>query len=109
MHPGERTSVQAIASLGPVCAARGACAREVRPSEAMARVAVLLLDVRVPNPLLAAPAAGCGGGGRGGAAPRSVVPPPPGVAGGGPGGGGVFSAPPPPPPPTQVCPVAKRR
>jgi len=41
-QPNSRTSIRAIASLGPVCAARGACAREVRPSEAMARVDVLL-------------------------------------------------------------------
>ena len=57
-QPNSRTSIRAIASLGPVCAARGACAREVRPSAAKARVAVRMLDVRVPNPLLAAPAAG---------------------------------------------------
>ncbi len=37
-----RTSIRAIAALGPVCAARGACAREVGPSEAKARVDVLL-------------------------------------------------------------------
>ena len=36
------TSVRAIASLGPDFAARGACAREVGPSEAKARVDVLL-------------------------------------------------------------------
>ncbi len=46
------------AALGPTCSARGACAREVGPSEAMARRAVRLLDVRMSNPLLAAPAAG---------------------------------------------------
>ncbi len=37
-----RTSIRAIAALGPSCAARGACAREVGPSEAKARVDVLL-------------------------------------------------------------------
>ncbi len=42
----------------PPCAARGACAREAGPSAAMARVDVRLLDVRLSNPLLAAPAAG---------------------------------------------------
>ena len=36
------TSVRAIASLGPDFAARGACAREMGPSAAMARVDVLL-------------------------------------------------------------------
>ena len=59
----QRTSIRAIALLGPVCAARGACAREMGPSEAMARgavrlLAVRLLAVRLSNPLLAAPAAG---------------------------------------------------
>ena len=54
----QRTSIRAIALLGPVCAARGACAREMGPSEAMARGAVRLLAVRLSNPLLAAPAAG---------------------------------------------------
>jgi hypothetical protein len=51
----ERTSTRAIASLGPARAARGACAREMRPSEAMARVAVRMFG---SHPLLAAPAAG---------------------------------------------------
>ncbi len=49
----QRTSIRAIALLGPVCAARGACAREMGPSEAMARV-----DVRLSTPLLDAPATG---------------------------------------------------
>ena len=40
------TSIRAIAALGPVCAARGACAREMGPSEAKARV-----DVLAPLPL----------------------------------------------------------
>ena len=40
------TSIRAIAALGPVCAARGACAREMGPSEAKARV-----DVWFPTPL----------------------------------------------------------
>ena len=54
----QRTSIRAIALLGPVCAARGACARKVGPSAAMARVDVRLLDVRLSTPLLDAPAAG---------------------------------------------------
>ena len=41
-QPNSRTSTRAIAALGPSCAARGACAREVGPSEAKARVDVLL-------------------------------------------------------------------
>ena len=41
-HPNSRTAIRAIAALGPVCAARGACARELGPSAAMARVDVLL-------------------------------------------------------------------
>ena len=52
-EPRERTSTRAIASLGPACAARGACARERGPSEAMARRAVWMsgcLDVRLPHP-----------------------------------------------------------
>ena len=40
------TSIRAIAALGPVWAARGACAREVGPSEAKARV-----DVWFSSPL----------------------------------------------------------
>ncbi len=55
---GEPTSIRAIAALGPGCAARGACAREMGPSAAMARGAVRVLDVWLPTPLLAAPAAG---------------------------------------------------
>ena len=43
---GSRTSIRAIAALGLACAARGACAREMRPSEAKARV-----DVLPPLPL----------------------------------------------------------
>ena len=45
-QPNSRTSIRAIAALGPSCAARGACAREVGPSEAKARV-----DVPSPLPL----------------------------------------------------------
>ena len=45
-QPNSRTSIRAIAALGPSCAARGACAREVGPSEAKARV-----DVLAPLPL----------------------------------------------------------
>ena len=40
-QPNSRTSIRAIAALGPSCAARGACAREMRPSEATARVDVV--------------------------------------------------------------------
>ena len=43
------------AALGPACAARGACAREMGPSEAKARAAARLFG---SPPLLAAPAAG---------------------------------------------------
>ncbi len=39
-QPNSRTATRAIAALGPTCAARGACAREMGPSEAMARVDV---------------------------------------------------------------------
>ena len=45
-----RTSTRAIAALGPVCAARGACALETGPSAAMAR-----MDVRSPGSLLRVP------------------------------------------------------
>ena len=54
----QRTSTRAIAALGPACAARGACARKTRPSEAKARAAVRLLGCSAAHPLLAAPAAG---------------------------------------------------
>ncbi len=47
-----RTATRAIAALGPACAARGACAREMGPSAAMARV-----DVRFAGSLLYAPGA----------------------------------------------------
>ena len=67
--PANRTSTRAIAALGPACAARGACARERGPSVAKARVAVRLLEVRMSNPLLAAPAAGRLWGGMGVEAP----------------------------------------
>ena len=33
-QPNSRTSIRAIAALGPACAARGACAREMGPSAA---------------------------------------------------------------------------
>ena len=53
------TSIRAIASLGPVCAARGACARNRGPSAAKARV-----DVLSPLAPLDAPrSAGFGGSG----------------------------------------------
>ena len=41
-QPNSRTSIRAIAALGLACAARGACARTRGPSEAKARVDVLL-------------------------------------------------------------------
>ena len=52
---GNQTSPRAFASLGPACAARGACARKTRPSAAMARTDV---GCSAAPPLLAAPAAG---------------------------------------------------
>ena len=56
--PRSRTSIRAIAALGRACAARGACARKIGPSEAKARVAVRLFGCSAVHPLLAAPAAG---------------------------------------------------
>jgi hypothetical protein len=47
-----RTAIRAIAALGPAFAARGACAREMVPSAAMAR-----MDVRLAGSLLYAPGA----------------------------------------------------
>ena len=41
-QPNSRTSIRAIAALGRACAAQSACARDVGPSAAMARVDVLL-------------------------------------------------------------------
>ncbi len=41
-EPANRTSTRAIAALGPACAARGACAREMGPSAAKARAAAWL-------------------------------------------------------------------
>jgi hypothetical protein len=55
-----RTSIRAIAALGRVSRAQAPRAAQPGPSAAMARV-----DVRLPNPLLAAPAAGRLGGERG--------------------------------------------
>ena len=52
-EPRERTSIRAIAALGPVSRAQAPRAAKARPSAAMARV-----DVRLSKPLLAAPAAG---------------------------------------------------
>jgi hypothetical protein len=49
------TALRAIAALGPDCAARGACARELGPSAAMDRMAVWMFGA---PPLLAAPATG---------------------------------------------------
>ena len=51
-EPNSRTATRAIAALGPACAARGACAREMVPSKAMAR-----MDVRLAGSLLDAPGA----------------------------------------------------
>ena len=68
-EPANRTSTRAIAALGPACAARGACARKTRPSEAKARAAVRLLGCSAAHPLLAAPAAGRLRGGMGVEAP----------------------------------------
>ncbi len=45
-QPNSRTSIRAIAALGRACAAQSACARDVGPSAAMARV-----DVLPPVPL----------------------------------------------------------
>ena len=64
-----RTSIRAIASLGPISRAQAPRAAQAGPSAAMARVAVRLLEVRLPNPLLAAPAAGRLWGGMGVEAP----------------------------------------
>ena len=50
---GNQTSPRAFASLGPISRAQAPRAAHTRPSAAMAR-----MDVRLPNPLLAAPAAG---------------------------------------------------
>ena len=47
---GNQTSPRAFASLGPACAARGACARKTRPSAAMARTDVGCSAVRLPHP-----------------------------------------------------------
>ena len=52
-EPRERTSIRAIAALGPVSRAQAPRAAQTGPSAAMARV-----DVRLSKPLLAAPAAG---------------------------------------------------
>ncbi len=41
-EPANRTSIRAIAALGPACAARGACAHEMGPSAAKARAAAWL-------------------------------------------------------------------
>src|SRR3989344_2871121 len=54
-EPASRTSTLAIAALGPACAARGACAREMGPSEAKARGAVWMFG--------SPPPAGCACGG----------------------------------------------
>src|SRR3989344_4317431 len=57
-EPANRTSTRALAALGSISGPQAPRAAQAGPSAAMARVAVRLLDVRVPNPLLAAPAAG---------------------------------------------------
>ena len=58
-QPNSRTSIRAIAALGPGCAARGACAREMGPSAAKARVDVLYPGAPVDAPR----SAGFGGSG----------------------------------------------
>jgi hypothetical protein len=52
------TAIRAIALLGPISRAQAPRAAQAGPSAAMARVAIRLLDVRMPNPLLAAPTSG---------------------------------------------------
>ena len=70
-EPASRTSTGAIAALGPACSARGACAREMVPSEAKARGAAWMFGCWMFGcpPLLAAPAAGRLWGGMGVEAP----------------------------------------
>ena len=63
-EPRERTSIRAIAALGPVSRAQAPRAAQTGPSAAMARV-----NVRLSKPLLAAPAAGWLRGGMGVEAP----------------------------------------
>ena len=58
-QPNIQTAPRAIAALGPGCAARGACTREMGPSAAKARVAVLYPGA----PLDAPRSAGFGGSG----------------------------------------------
>ena len=110
-HPegqGSRTSTRAIAALGPVCTALCACARELGPSAAMARLDVWLFECSAVPPLLAAPAAGRLRGGMGVEAPmlreltrRSCL--------NGARQRGVSSAAHPATAPPQVCPFAPRR
>ena len=56
-EPANRTSIRAIALLGPISRAQAPRAAKAGPSAAMARVAVRLLDVRLSTP------AGCACGG----------------------------------------------
>jgi len=114
-----RTSIRAFASLGRACAARGACARKIGPSEAKARVAVRLfgcldvwmfgcLDVRLSTPCwLRLRRGGCGVGmGACAPMPRHLT------RRGCPSGARqrkASSTAHPATAPTQVCPVAKRR
>ena len=58
----DRTSLRAIASLGPVCAARGACARAVCAERSNGPCGCLAVWLLGCPPLLAAPAAGRLGG-----------------------------------------------
>ncbi len=99
------TSIRAIAALGPACAARGACAREVGSSVATTRVAVRLLGCPPP---VAAPAAGrLRGGTRVGARVLREL-----TRRGCPNGAlqrAVSFAAHPATAPTQVCPFAPRR
>jgi hypothetical protein len=104
----QRTSIRAIALLGPISRAQAPRAAQAGPSAAMARVAVRLLDVRLPNPLLAAPAAGrLRGGTRVGARVLRAL-----TRRGCPSGARqrkASSTAHPATAPTQVCPVAQRR
>ena len=62
-EPANRTSIRAIAALGPACAARGACAREMGLSAAKARAAAWLFGCSAVGCLTAQPPAGCACGG----------------------------------------------
>ena len=57
-EPANRTSIRAIALLGPISRAQAPRAAQAGPSEAKARAAVWMFGCLVVHPLLAAPAAG---------------------------------------------------